>query len=112
MRTSRTITLFSDRPDPFVSGSSFAVSILMHGAVIGVVGLAILYGPQNPLIITEHYSVRHLELHAPDTQTRTFSARGAVEAQVSSAIYEMGAASSVLPLICLGAAFTRWRRTR
>jgi hypothetical protein len=35
-----------------------------------------------------------------------------VEAQVSSAIYEMGAASSILPLICLGAAFARWRRTR
>ena len=76
MSSSRTITLFSDRPDPFVSGSSFAVSILMHGAVIGVVGLAILYGPQNPLIITEHYSVRHLELHAPDPQTRASAGKG------------------------------------
>jgi hypothetical protein len=51
-------------------------------------------------------------LTGTDTQTRTFSARGAIEAQVASAIYEMGAASSVLPLICLGAALVRWRRTR
>ncbi len=34
---------------------------------------------------------------------------GAVEAEVSRAIYEMGAASSILPLICLGAAFMRWQ---
>jgi len=71
MRSSRTITLFSDRPDQFVSGSSFAVSILMHGAVIGVVALAILYGPQNPRIIIEHYAVRHLEFHAPDQKQHT-----------------------------------------
>ena len=70
MSSSRTITLFSDRPDPFVSGSSFAVSILMHGAIIGVVALAILYGPQNHRIVTERYAVRHLELHAPEPQAR------------------------------------------
>ncbi len=42
----------------------------MHGAVIGVVALAILYGPQNHRIITERFAVRHLELHAPDQQSR------------------------------------------
>lgn len=47
-----------------------------------------------------------------ETQAHTFTARGAVEAEVSSAIYEMGAASSVLPLFCFAAAFVRWRRTR
>jgi ABC-type transport system involved in multi-copper enzyme maturation permease subunit len=51
-------------------------------------------------------------LAGTDTQSRAFAARGAIEAQVASAIYEMGAASSVLPLICLGAALVRWRRTR
>jgi hypothetical protein len=76
MSSSRTITLFSDRPDPFVSGSSFVVSILMHGAVIGVVALAILYGPQNHRIVTERYAVRHLELHAPEPQTRASAASG------------------------------------
>jgi hypothetical protein len=63
-------------------------------------------GNRYALNITATYLV------ASDAQPRTFSARGAVEAEVSSAIYEMGAASSVLPLICFGAAFTRWRRTR
>jgi hypothetical protein len=43
---------------------------------------------------------------------RTFSARAAIDAQMSSAIYEMGIASAMLPLVCLGAAFTRWRGTR
>ncbi len=42
----------------------------MHGAVIGVVALAILYGPQNPRIIIEPYAMRHLELHAPEPQSR------------------------------------------
>lgn len=63
-------------------------------------------GNRYALNITATYLV------ASDAQPRTFSARGAVEAEVSSAIYEMGAASSVLPLICFGAAFIRWRRTR
>jgi hypothetical protein len=63
-------------------------------------------GNRYALNVTAAYHV------APDTQTRTFSARAAVEAQVSSAIYEMGAASSVLPFFCFGAAFIRWRRTR
>jgi hypothetical protein len=63
-------------------------------------------GNRYALNVTATYLV------APDPQVRTFIARGAVEAQVSSAIYEMGAASSVLPLICLGAALVRWRRTR
>jgi hypothetical protein len=65
-----------------------------------------LGGNRYPLGVTATYHV------APEAQARTFSARGAVEAEVSSAIYEMGAASSVLPLICLGAALVRWRRTR
>jgi hypothetical protein len=47
-----------------------------------------------------------------DRALRTFNARAAIDAQVAPAIYEMGAASSVLPLLCFGAAFRRWRRTR
>ena len=63
-------------------------------------------GNRYPLNVAATYHV------TPDHETRKFSARAAIEAQVSSAIYEMGAASSILPLLCLGAAFTRWRRTR
>jgi hypothetical protein len=63
-------------------------------------------GNRYPLNVTATYRV------AQDAEPHSFSARGAIEAEVSSAIYEMGAVSSILPLLCFGAAFTRWRRTR
>ena len=61
-------------------------------------------GVRYPLRVTATYQVAG--------ESRTFSARAAVDAQVSKAIYEMGFASLVLPLVCFGAAFKRWRRTR
>jgi hypothetical protein len=63
-------------------------------------------GDRYPLTVTATYHI------AGDNQMRTFSARGAIDAQVSGAIYEMGIASAILPLLCLGAALTRWWRTR
>ena len=63
-------------------------------------------GDRYPLTVTATYQIEG------ESQTRTFSARAAVDAQVASAIYEMGLASIILPLVCLGAAFLRWRRTR
>jgi ABC-type transport system involved in multi-copper enzyme maturation permease subunit len=63
-------------------------------------------GDRYPLTVTATYQV------AGESQARTFSARAAVDAQVSSAIYEMGLAASILPLFCMAAALVRWRRTR
>jgi hypothetical protein len=63
-------------------------------------------GVRYPLKVTGTYQV------AGESQTRTFSARAAIDAQVARAIYEMGIASLILPLVCFGAAFKRWRRTR
>ena len=63
-------------------------------------------GDRYPLTVTATYEV------AGDSQPRTFSARAAIDAQVSSAIYEMGLAASFLPLLCIGVALVRWRRTR
>jgi hypothetical protein len=63
-------------------------------------------GDRYPLTVTATYQV------AGEGQARTFSARAAVDAQVSSAIYEMGLAASILPMLCIGAALLRWRRTR
>jgi hypothetical protein len=63
-------------------------------------------GVRYPLRVTGTYQV------AGESGTRTFSARAAIDAQVSRAIYEMGIASLILPLVCFGAAFKRWRRTR
>lgn len=63
-------------------------------------------GDRYPLRVTATYRVGE----AP--QPRTFNARAAVDAQVGNAIYEMGVASLIFPLICFGAAFRRWRNTR
>jgi ABC-type transport system involved in multi-copper enzyme maturation permease subunit len=63
-------------------------------------------GVRYPLRVTASYRV------AGDSRPRTFSARGAVDAQVSRAIYEMSVAAVILPLVCVVAAFRRWRRTR
>ena len=63
-------------------------------------------GDRYPLTVTATYRV------AGEAQPRTFSSRAAIDAQVERGIYEMGIASSVLPLLCFGAAITRWRRTR
>ena len=63
-------------------------------------------GDRYPLTVTATYRVDGEQ--AP----RTINARAAVDAQVFSAIYEMGAASAILPLFCFGAALRRWRRTR
>jgi hypothetical protein len=63
-------------------------------------------GVRYPLRVTGMYQV------AGEGAARTFSARAAIDAQVSKAIYEMGIASLILPLVCFGAAFQRLRRTR
>jgi hypothetical protein len=63
-------------------------------------------GVRYPLRVTATYQV------AGETAPRTFSARAAIDAEVSRAIYEMGVASLLFPLVCFGAAFKRWRITR
>jgi hypothetical protein len=45
-------------------------------------------------------------------QPQTFTSRVAVEAEVSIAVYEMGLASAILPVMCFAGAFIRWQRTR
>jgi hypothetical protein len=63
-------------------------------------------GVRYPLDVKATYHV------TGDSQLQTLNGRAAIEAEVSSAVYEMGAASAILPLICFSAAFARWRRTR
>jgi hypothetical protein len=46
------------------------------------------------------------------TQPQAFTSRVAIEAEVSRAVYEMSAASAIIPAMCFAAAFIRWRRTR
>jgi hypothetical protein len=61
-------------------------------------------GVRYPLRVNATYQVAG--------ESRTFGARVAVDAQVAVGIYEMGAASLLLPIVCFGAAFRRWRLTR
>jgi hypothetical protein len=63
-------------------------------------------GDRYPLTIAATYQV------VGDSQPHVFNARSAIDAEVASAIYQMGAASILFPLLCLGAGFIRWRRTR
>jgi hypothetical protein len=63
-------------------------------------------GDRYPLTVKATYRV------SGEAQPRAFSSRAAIDAQVGSGIYEMGIASSLLPLFCFSAAFRRWRRTR
>ena len=63
-------------------------------------------GDRYPISVNATYRVEG------DSQVRTLAARGAIDAQVAGAIYQMGAASAIFPLLCLGMAVARWRRTR
>jgi ABC-type transport system involved in multi-copper enzyme maturation permease subunit len=63
-------------------------------------------GVRYPLDVKLTYHV------GEDGALQTFTGRAAVEAEVSSAVAEMGAVSAILPACCLIAAFVRWRRTR
>jgi hypothetical protein len=77
MRSSRTISLFSDRPDTSRQSPSFVVSILVHGAVIGLLFLGILFPPRlSNKILTERYDLRHLDLQTPEEQMRRAAASG------------------------------------
>jgi hypothetical protein len=71
MRSSQTISLFSERPEVSQRPSTFLVSMLMHGAVIGLLYAGIKYGPKmNNRVVTERMAVRHLDLNPLETPLR------------------------------------------
>jgi len=75
MKSSQTISLFSERPEFSQQPSSFFASILVHGAAIGLLSLGILYTP--PIRANaERYSVRHLDLNADEPQTKRSGGSG------------------------------------
>jgi hypothetical protein len=63
-------------------------------------------GDRYPLTIAASYQV------AGEDHARTMTLHGAVEAQVTGSTLQMGLAGGFFPLLCLGAGFARWRRTR
>jgi hypothetical protein len=77
MGSSRTISLFSDRPEFAQRSSSFLVSVVAHVAATGVLSYGIIFSPgtTNPAH-TQHYEVRHLDLHTSEPKQRALSERG------------------------------------
>jgi hypothetical protein len=77
MKYSRTISLFSERPELSQRPSSFVVSILAHVAAVSLLSFGIIYTPEiDDRIVTKRYTVRHLDLHDPKTQRKQSAAKG------------------------------------
>src|SRR5882672_1660129 len=69
MRHCDTIGLFSEPQTSSRGPSAFFVSAVVHSVGLGMLSYGILNHPViRDRIITERYSVRHLELHAPPPQ--------------------------------------------
>lgn len=69
MRSSRTITLFSERPEANQRPYSFVVSVLVHGVAVALVTLGILYTPRiDHRAVAERFTVRNMVLHTPAEQ--------------------------------------------
>ncbi len=69
MRSYPAITLFHELPEIYQPSSSFAVSILLHAATLGLVCLGIISAPQvKAPANAKHYAVRHLDLHTLEPQ--------------------------------------------
>jgi hypothetical protein len=67
MRSSQIISLFSDRPEVGPGPTSYAASVLAHGLAIGLLVFGIVNRPKvNDRILTERYTMRHLDLQLPD----------------------------------------------
>jgi len=77
MSSSRTITLFSERPEQAQKPSSFLFSIVAHAGAIALLSLGIIYNPNlNDRIKPKRYTVRHIDLHNPDPLKRESASKG------------------------------------
>ena len=75
MTSPRTITLFEEHPESGRSRTSFAASILIHGALIALISFAILYTPRiDHRVLLNRYNLRRLDLHTPEEQARRSAA--------------------------------------
>ncbi len=77
MSSSRTITLFSERPQVSHRASSFVVSLLAHAAVVSFLSLAMIYSPDlNDSILPRRYTMRRLDLHSLPDRPRQSAGQG------------------------------------
>jgi hypothetical protein len=69
MRTSSTISLFSEQPELNQRPYSFVFSILAHGVAFGLIFLGIVTAPKVKVrVAVQRYEVRHLDLHTLDAE--------------------------------------------
>jgi hypothetical protein len=67
---SQTITLFTQQNDFGPRPTSFAVSIVLHAMTAALVLFGLAYKPPSVRVVTEHYSMRELDLHMSDLQAQ------------------------------------------
>jgi len=80
MSSSSAISLFSAQPALEQRPYSFLVSMVVHTVVIALVFLGILSAPKvRSSVLTERYSVRHLDLHSLESEMQR-AASNAIEA--------------------------------
>jgi hypothetical protein len=78
MKSSATITLFSERPELNQQPYTFVVSVLMHGVVFGLLFLGIYFSPKiKAPSINERYALRHLDLHTLEAEMQRALERSA-----------------------------------
>jgi hypothetical protein len=71
MRSSQTITLFSERPESAQRPSSFLISIVAHGGLAALVISGVVAPPRfKNQLPKDRLSVRHLDLRAPEPLRR------------------------------------------
>ena len=69
MRTSSTISLFSEQPELNQRPYSFVFSILAHCVAFGLIFLGIISAPKVKIqVAVQRYEVRHLDLHTLDAE--------------------------------------------
>ncbi|MGO9777612.1 MAG: hypothetical protein ACLQGT_00935 [Terracidiphilus sp.] len=69
MRTSSTISLFSEQPELNQRPYSFVFSILAHGVAFGLIFLGIISAPKVKVqVAVQRYEVRHLDMHTLDAE--------------------------------------------
>lgn len=68
MKSSFTVTLFSEYTDSNRRPATLLASALIHTAVTGLISFAVLYVPPIIYQVGERYSVRHLDIETPEQQ--------------------------------------------
>src|ERR1019366_6755477 len=85
MRSSRTISLFTEQPEQPKGVSAFVASMVAHSFVVALVILAFMYSPQFRLRTPDVYMLQHVELNRPDPPIRAPGGSGSMSQNSPSA---------------------------